>query len=496
MLAEISPGTQINNRYQIQKILGQGGFGRTYLAADEQRFQELCVLKEFSPSGMSPGAMNKSRELFEREAKILYQLNHPQIPQFLASFTEQGRLFIVQQYIQGQTYAQVLWNHLAKKGRCFSEAAVIQWLGDILPVLDYIHSNNIIHRDISLENVMLSSHPSQPKPMLIDFGVVKEKVNEILQTSIETDIPEEKRYSRETVVGKFGYAPPEQLYMGASYPCSDIYALGVCCIVLLTGKIPSSLIDYSLEWQWRSHTTVSEKLAQILEKMLAEKPAQRYQSAIEVLNELQPLLIFGKNLSLPPTNQPSNISNISNINRNINQQNQDEIPTTITTNSQLISQIPAELPAIVNTKFLDQCRKELSNCAGPIASFIMEDTLSKFPQLTPEQLIEALVAEIPDQKRAQDFKTRIYSASEETKNQVIHQKTNSPVTLEPEFLEKCKQQLTHFIGPFASYIMEENLNKYPNITTGQLVDVLVSEIPDQKRAQEFKKQVTILIGVD
>jgi serine/threonine-protein kinase len=289
-------------------------------------------------------------------------------------------------------------------------------------------------------------------------------------------------------VGKFGYAPPEQLYMGASYPCSDIYALAVCCIVLLTGKIPSYLIDYSLEWQWQQHATVSDKLAQILEKMLAEKPSKRYQSAKDVLNELQPLLVFGKNLSLPPTNRPTN------INQNINKQNQDEIPTTITTNSQLISQIPAELPAIVNTKFLDQCRKELSNCAGPIASFIMEDTLSKFPQLTPEQLIEALVAEIPDQKRAQDFKTRIYHASEDTKNQVIHQKTNTPVTLEPEFLEKCKQQLTHFIGPFASYIMEENLNKYPNITTGQLVDVLVSEIPDQKRAEEFKKQVTILIA--
>jgi serine/threonine protein kinase len=488
MLAEISPGTQINNRYQIQKILGQGGFGRTYLAVDNQRFQELCVLKEFSPSRMSEAAMNKSRELFEREAKILYQLNHPQIPQFLASFTEQGRLFIVQEYIQGQTYAQLLWNHLAKKGRCFSEPAVIQWLGDILPVLDYIHTNNIIHRDISLENVMLSSHPSQPKPMLIDFGVVKEKVNEILQTNIETGIPEEKRYSRETVVGKFGYAPPEQLYMGASYPCSDIYALGVCCIVLLTGKIPSSLIDYSLEWQWQQHATVSDKLAQILEKMLAEKPSKRYQSAKDVLNELQPLLVFGKNLSLPPTAKRPYIT----------QQNQNDIPTAIASNSQLISpstsQIAAELPAIVNTNFLIHCRKELSNCAGPIASFIMEDTLAKCPQLTPEQLVEALVAEIPDRKRAQEFKSRIYNISQETKNQVIHQKTNSPVTLEPEFLEKCKQQLTHFIGPFASYIMEDTLSKSPNITTGQLVDVLVSEIPDQKRAEEFKKQVTILIA--
>jgi len=80
--AEIACGTLINNRYRVQKVLGEGGFGRVYLASDEQRFGELCVLKEFVPSSGAEYTLQKSRVLLEREAKVLYQINHPQIPNF------------------------------------------------------------------------------------------------------------------------------------------------------------------------------------------------------------------------------------------------------------------------------------------------------------------------------------------------------------------------------------------------------------------------------
>jgi serine/threonine protein kinase len=272
MLAPIEPGTIIHNRYIIQKVLGQGGFGRTYLAFDNERFGHSCALKEFVSSWAAEEVAVKSRELFEREAKALYQLNHPQIPKFLAWFANKDRLFIVQEYINGKTYSQLLRERLYEQKQPFSEADVIQWLKDFLPVLDYLHGLKTIHRDIALDNVMFSFDIS--KPVLIDFGFVKEKVSQI--------------WSVGTVLGKKGYAPLEQIRMGQSYPSSDLYAVGVCAIVMLTGKMPEALMDQSLEWQWRSYVNISECLTNVLDKMLAEKPNQRFQSAKEILAELQP----------------------------------------------------------------------------------------------------------------------------------------------------------------------------------------------------------------
>ena len=178
----------------------------------------------------------------------------------------------MQEYIDGKTYSQLLQERLSHQNQPFSEAEVIHWLMDLLPVLDYLHTQKIIHRDISLDNLMLPN--DQSKPVLIDFGLVKEKVSQI--------------WSVGTVLGKIGYAPPEQLRIGNSYPSSDLYALGVCAIVLLTGKMPNLLMHESLEWQWRSYVNITDSLASILDKMLAEKPTQRYQSAKEILVEIQP----------------------------------------------------------------------------------------------------------------------------------------------------------------------------------------------------------------
>ena len=224
MSAEISPGTLINNRYIIQKTLGRGGFGRTYLAFNNQRFNEPCVLKEFLPDTQSPSIISKSKELFEREAKVLYQIKHQQIPQFLALLTHEDKLFIVQEYIDGRTYLQILDDRLSSTRKPFSEAEVRQWLLDMLPVLEYIHGCNIIHRDISLENVMLPNN--QSKPVLIDFGVVKEKFTQIFSSSSS------QSFKQASVVGKIGYSPPEQLRLGHCYPSSDMYALAVSALIL------------------------------------------------------------------------------------------------------------------------------------------------------------------------------------------------------------------------------------------------------------------------
>ncbi|MEO1352581.1 MAG: adenylate/guanylate cyclase domain-containing protein, partial [Cyanobacteria bacterium J06635_15] len=117
-------GTKVAGRYTIKKILGQGGFGISYLAEDSQRFDEHCVLKEFKPVRNSGKALHKAINLFKREAKTLYKINHPQIPKFLACFTQAQRLFIGIEYIDGVNYLNLLQQR-KQAGKRFSEAEMI-----------------------------------------------------------------------------------------------------------------------------------------------------------------------------------------------------------------------------------------------------------------------------------------------------------------------------------------------------------------------------------
>ena len=202
MQSEISRGTILQNRYQIISLLGQGGFGRTYLAENQRRFNELCALKEFIPPERNGYAQEKSQELFLREAATLYQIDHPQIPKFRESFEQDGRLFLVQDYVAGKTYNTLLEEKI-KAGETFSEAEVFELLDLLLPVLEYIHEQGMIHRDISPDNIICRE--GDRLPVLIDFGVVKELVNQ-MQYGLG-DRPA-------TTVGKIGYAPSEQIQSG------------------------------------------------------------------------------------------------------------------------------------------------------------------------------------------------------------------------------------------------------------------------------------------
>ena len=113
----IQPGQILSNRYAIVRQLGQGGFGRTYLAEDINRFREACVLKEFSPQVQTPYVLEKAEELFQREATVLYKLQHPQRPKFRELFrtnlSGKEYLFLVQDYVQGQNYRTLLDHRLA-----------------------------------------------------------------------------------------------------------------------------------------------------------------------------------------------------------------------------------------------------------------------------------------------------------------------------------------------------------------------------------------------
>jgi len=295
-------GTVLQNRYRVDRILGQGGFGRTYLAEDLGRFNELCALKELIPAQAENYALEKSQQLFQREAAILYQIQHPQVPQFRATFEEDRRLFLVQDYVAGKTYRTLLDERQAG-GQTFSEAEVFHLLKQLLPVLAHIHSRGIIHRDISPDNIILRE--SDAKPVLIDFGVVKELATRF-QSANNTP-------AQATTVGKLGYAPSEQIQTGRAYPSSDLYALAVTVVVLLTGREPQELFDdLTLIWHWQRWATVTPGFARVLNRMLSYKPSDRYQNVAEVAKALQAIEPQIAQSSAAPISQVQTFAVVSN----------------------------------------------------------------------------------------------------------------------------------------------------------------------------------------
>jgi serine/threonine-protein kinase len=267
----------VENRYHILRQLGQGGFGRTYLALDKNQSNQNCVLKEFAPQVVAQQDLLKAKELFEREASVLKKLQHPQIPRFHASLQaklgDKDFFFLVQDYVEGENYYELL------ERQTFTEEEVIKLLQEILPVLSYIHSLDVVHRDISPDNLILRS--SDKLPVLIDFGGVKQ-------------LPASKGFwftqlgGNRTLLGKKGYAPEEQLRQGKAFPSSDLYSLAVTSLVLSTGKEPQHLYDsYQGVWRWGQEIKVSSQLEAVLKRMLAYKPSDRYQTANEVIKDLK-----------------------------------------------------------------------------------------------------------------------------------------------------------------------------------------------------------------
>lgn len=291
---EMTSGIMLGDRYRIQREIGRGGFGRTYLCEDVNRFNELCVLKEFAPQAQGTALLNKAQELFEREAGVMYRLQHPQIPKFREMFRtdcrlrEQsnrngvGQLFLVQDYIGGETYQQLLRQKL-QEGRRFSEVEIHEFLSKILPVLTYIHSLGVIHRDISPDNLI--KRTMDGLPVLIDFGGVKQvAVNLATQYLPNNDHNYNQMATR---LGKIGYAPSEQMQRGIVSPQSDLYALAATSLVLLTGLEPGDLIDpHNFGWNWREHIRLSPQLNSVFDRMLQFRPSDRFPSAQDVLEAL------------------------------------------------------------------------------------------------------------------------------------------------------------------------------------------------------------------
>lgn len=265
---------ELRGRYRPVRLIGRGGFGRTYLAVDSDRLNMGCVIKQFAPQTQGTKSFSKAVQLFEQEALRLNELGeHPQIPSLLAYFEHNHYLYLVQQAIEGRT----LYQELQKKG-AYSETSMISLLQDILPVLQFIHDHGVIHRDITPTNIIRRKLDN--KPVLIDFGVAKQFRETIL-------------YEPGTRIGTEGYAPIEQLRSGQAYPSSDLYSLGATCLHLLTGIKPELLYS-PLEgrWMWQksleqNDRSINPLLGQLLERLVTDMVSERYQSAKAVIVDLR-----------------------------------------------------------------------------------------------------------------------------------------------------------------------------------------------------------------
>ncbi|KAI9131397.1 serine/threonine-protein kinase [Acaryochloris sp. CCMEE 5410] len=264
----------LRDRFKVIKPLGRGGFGNTYLAEDLDRLNEPCVVKKLTYQATEAWEQKKAIEMFASEARQLKQLgHHPQIPKLTAYFQEGQNLYLVQQYVDGHNLIELL-----EQNGAFSEQQIRQVLLDVLPVLQSLHDQGVIHRDLKPDNIM---QRRDGKHVLIDFGVAKL----LKQTAVA-------HAGAGTIVGSPGYASPEQIQRGRATPVGDLYGLGSSCFHLLSHVSPYHLsleFNYlwSEDWQQYIAQSLSPDLQKILDKLLQIEPAQRYQSANEVLQDLR-----------------------------------------------------------------------------------------------------------------------------------------------------------------------------------------------------------------
>ena len=265
----------LSGRYQIIQELGRGGFGVTYIAQDLQRpGNPRCVVKLFEPAAKDPYTLNAGKVLFDREAEALEKLgNHDQIPRLLAHFEDNQKFYLVQEFIEGHDFTQEL-----NPDKPLTEAAVIQFLSDILEVLAFVHEKNKIHRDIKPSNIR--RRESDGKLVLIDFGAVKQVSTQVVNSQGQTKFT--------IAIGSPGYMPSEQS-SGKPHFSSDVYAVGIIAIQALTGVVPIKTDAETAEIAWQDSININSKLANIIDTMVRYDFRQRYPTAQLALQAVKTL---------------------------------------------------------------------------------------------------------------------------------------------------------------------------------------------------------------
>jgi serine/threonine protein kinase len=325
---------RLRDRYLAVQPIGQGGFGRTFKAIDEDKpSKPFCVIKQFFPQVAGTAAANKAAELFTQEASALEQLNYHNIPKLLAYFiTPDGRQYLVQEFIDGQNLKTELETH----GK-FSVEQIEELLSTILPTLAYIHQLGFIHRDIKPENIIRRTDNRQL--YLVDFGAAK------IATANRSQL-------QGTTIGTPEFMAPEQGW-GSAYPASDLYSLGVTCLNLLTGISPFGLFDdLQNQWNWRSHLTetIAPQLGTILDTLIQSRPIDRYPSAQAVIDAL-----------------PGNLTRVASQAISVSEPVRSAIPTAVST---VIKSVQTKTNSLVNW----ECQYTFEWHRKPINAIAIFDT--------------------------------------------------------------------------------------------------------------------------
>jgi len=266
MTGTVMVGKLLGARYRVVKLIGEGGFGAVYQANDE-RFQatRIVAIKEMSDANLSASERERALVDFRREANLLGQLNHPNLPQVSDFFEEGTKAYLVMEFIEGKTLEQAL----EEADGPLDEALVMGWALQLCAVLHYLHSRKppIIFRDMKPSNIMVTGD-NQLK--LIDFGIAR-----IFKTSATKDT---------TLLGSQGYAPLEQYGRGQSDPRSDIYALGATLYHLLTGNVPADAPSRRVNPHvFLTPRQLNQRISQATEDIvlmaMEQDPDERFQSA-------------------------------------------------------------------------------------------------------------------------------------------------------------------------------------------------------------------------
>lgn len=272
-LSTFRQGDVLAGKYRIESKLGEGGFGATFLVADlTKHIQNTFVAK----AQKLTGKVTQDEELierFEREAAALQQVGngHGQIPTLFDYFDDQGNFFLIQEQIRGQTLLDAFLD-MAKTGHVFSIGYAFKLIDELLDVIQHLHSQGLIHRDVKPENIILRE--GDGKPVLIDFGLIKALDSGSLSQTA-------------TIAGTPGYMPLEQ-QMGKALYQSDLYAVGMVFLLLTTGVPPHKLtvneqIEFDLDW---AKERLGKDLGDWLETAIAPLPQYRFASAEEMRNAL------------------------------------------------------------------------------------------------------------------------------------------------------------------------------------------------------------------
>ncbi|MBN3962115.1 serine/threonine-protein kinase [Nostoc sp. NMS8] len=447
-------GQLLDGRYQVVQVLGGGGFGQTYIAQDTHRpgFPK-CVVKHLKPVTRSPEFLETARRLFSSEAETLEQLgNHDQIPRLLAYFEDNQEFFLVQEFIEGHTLkAELLPN------QPWTENQVIQLLQQVLGILQFIHSHNVIHRDIKPDNIIRRQQDG--KLVLIDFGAVKQVQTQLLTIPGQTGAT--------IIIGTPGYMSTEQ-GQGKPRPNSDIYSLGIIGIQSLTGVHPINFEEDpdTGEISWQHQANVSFGLASVLSKMVLHHFKQRYQSAAEVLQ------VLAKSLQPPSFTQPPQAS--------LSQPNS----------------IGYSSASILSAENYNRLETILVEFVGPVASRLLRQvaaSASNFEELVSQLALYLRENQQIDFKKKTMFLLEKPTLLQELTTKIEIKSNNLPIQ-EPQvisdgFVHQCERELANFIGPIAKFIVQKAVKSSGHISRAEFVKVLASQIPEPQKALQFEQRL-------